>query len=56
MKKRFLSTMLASTFVLGLTGYGSSAVFADEENTTLRIMVYDRGNTTETYGSATDNY
>lgn len=26
------------------------------EATTLSVMMYDRGNTTETYGSATDNY
>ena len=26
------------------------------EATTLTVMVYERGNTTETYGSATDNY
>lgn len=33
-----------------------SAAESAAEHTTLTVMVYERGNTTETYGSATDNY
>ena len=29
---------------------------APADATTLSVMIYERGNTTETYGSATDNY
>lgn len=41
------------------TEAGSEAGSKEEvsgERTTLRVMVYDRGNTTGTYGSPTDNY
>ncbi len=35
---------------------GQPAAENTAEPTTLTVMVYERGNTTETYGSATDNY
>ncbi len=35
---------------------GQESQASQAEPTTLSIMMYDRGNTTETYGSATDNY
>ena len=80
MKKKFLSMMLTTAMVLGLTACGGSEKPVDGgagqagtekteagseagskeevsgERTTLRVMMYDRGNTTETYGSPTDNY
>ena len=49
--KKMLSILLALAMLLGMVG----TVCADE-NITLTVMVYERGNTTNTYGSATDNY
>lgn len=37
-------------------GEEEAAAESTAEPTTLTVMVYERGNTTETYGSATDNY
>lgn len=49
--KKMLSILLAIAMLLGMVG----TVMADD-NITLTVMVYERGNTTNTYGSATDNY
>jgi putative aldouronate transport system substrate-binding protein len=49
--KKALSILLALALMLGLVG-----VVSAEENVKLTVMVYERGNTTSTYGSVTDNY
>lgn len=64
MRKKVVSVVMASAMALSLGGCGGSS---GKENTDsqgkesgeskkLTVMVYERGNTTETYGSATDNY
>lgn len=50
--KRTVSILLTLALLLGMVG----AVSAADNPVTLRVMVYDRGNTTNTYGSVTDNY
>lgn len=68
--KKFFSAALVSALTLSLVGCSAGAGSASgtaagtdsraQESTadpaTLTVMVYERGNTTETYGSATDNY
>lgn len=49
--KKLLSVLLALALVLSMVGFASA-----DENVTLSIMIYERGNTTNTYGSVTDNY
>lgn len=49
--KKLLSTLLTLVLLLGLCAPGLA-----DEPITLNVMVYDRGNTTNTYGSVTDNY
>lgn len=49
--KKLLSLILTLTMLLGMACAASA-----EENVLLTIMIYERGNTTNTYGSATDNY
>lgn len=50
--KKTLSTLLVLSMLLGMTGIALAA----DNPVTLKVMIYDRGNTTNTYGSATDNH
>ena len=49
--KKLMSLLLALAMLLSLVSIATA-----EENITLTVMMYERGNTTNTYGSATDNY
>ena len=49
--KKLFSLLLALAMLLSLVSVASA-----DENITLTVMMYERGNTTNTYGSATDNY
>ena len=51
MMKRLLSLVLVALLAVGLVPLVASA-----ENVTLTVAVYERGNTTNTYGTVTDNY
>lgn len=49
--KKLLSILLTLVMLLSLTGMALA-----NENIKLTVMMYERGNTTNTYGSATENY
>lgn len=49
--KKLLSVLLVLALAVSMVGFAAA-----EENVTLTVMIYDRGNTTNTYGTVTDNY